>query len=148
MLVGPGTSGSITIINTGFSPSFSGGAGTFIQHATGGAANPAQWTAAGELIEVVSSKRFKTSIKRYTPDLTQFRHLRPYTFQRLTSSSISHHEVGLIAEDVDKTYPEFVNYESDEKTPKGLQYGSMVVLLTSKIQELKTRLAQIMHDKK
>jgi hypothetical protein len=107
--------------------------GVFIQHNTGAPSIAAHWSG-NQLIEVTSSLRFKENIEPYNPDLNRFRLLRPVTYHH--KNNHTRRGVGLIAEELHDLYPEYVNYEDDGITPRGISYDVIITLLISKIQQL------------
>ena len=60
-----GGSGTTTIFGDG-TVAVNAGTGTFIQHRQPATGNQAYWLSTGELVELTSSKRFKTDIQKYT----------------------------------------------------------------------------------
>lgn len=93
---------------------------------------------AGGTTCATSSKRFKDNIKTLSISaLDTIKKLRAVTYDRKVPqpSMPSGHEIGLIAEEVNEVIPEFVEYEADGVTPRGVNYQQMVALLIKGMQE-------------
>jgi hypothetical protein len=88
-------------------------------------------TAAGQLGVLASSERYKTEIKsiRSTAKLEQ---LRPVAFH-LQADPGGNVQYGLIAEEVDKVYPELVIHGADGKI-EGVRYDELAPMLLRKVQ--------------
>jgi len=79
----------------------------------------------GTLVET-STRDIKENIKSIPNQLSKIKKLNPVKYNKINSER---NEIGLIAEEVQKVYPEFV-YE------KGINYPKMVSVLISAVQEL------------
>lgn len=77
------------------------------------------------LIET-SSREYKTNIQTIPSQLSQVKKLNPVSYNRIETNR---KEIGLIAEEVNEIYPEFV-------ANKGINYPKMVSVLVSAIKEL------------
>lgn len=92
--------------------------------------------ASGIVRESSSSRRFKENIEVYTKGLTDVDKLNPVTFNYIGEEDVT--LGGLIAEEVhDAGLAEFVIYEEDKETPKAINYGHMMALMTNAVKELK-----------
>jgi len=80
-----------------------------------------------------SSIRFKENVRTLETD-DKFMELNPVRFNYKNEKE---EKIGFIAEQVEKIYPEFVKYEIDRKTPKGIDYEYMVAIAIGQIQALK-----------
>jgi hypothetical protein len=102
----------------------------------------------GQLGTVSSSVRYKDNIKdmNKSKDLNVLiSKLRPVTFnykdekssERTSDKQISDgrpKRVGLIAEEVEKVYPDLVAYESDGKTPHSVKYLDLIPIFVHELQ--------------
>lgn len=91
--------------------------------------------ASGQLGTVVSSQRYKEDIKDLTEE-ESIMNLRPVSFQYKFNGQ---HSVGLIAEEVDETYPALCIYNAEGK-PESVKYHEMPALLLKEIQRLNARI--------
>jgi trimeric autotransporter adhesin len=95
-------------------------------------------TSAGRLGVLASSERYKTSIKPIgsTAKLEQ---LHPVTF-RLKNDPRGAVQYGLIAEEVDKVYPELV-IRDEAGTIQGIRYEELTPMLLNEMQEQQQKIA-------
>lgn len=82
----------------------------------------------GTLVET-STREIKENIKTIPNQLNNLKKLNPVKYNKINSER---EEIGLIAEEVQEVYPEFVHN-------KGINYPKMVSVLISAIQELTTK---------
>ena len=82
----------------------------------------------GTLVET-STRDIKENIKTIPNQLRKVKKLNPVRYNRINSSR---EEIGLIAEEVEEVYPEFVH-------DKGINYPKMVSVLISAVQELTSK---------
>lgn len=95
-------------------------------------------TISGTLTEN-SSVRWKENIQDLSGSLDKVEKLRGVTYNKKGETST---EIGLIAEEVEEVYPEFVEY--DEKgQPVGLHYTRLTAVLIESIKELKSRITEL-----
>ena len=90
-------------------------------------------TVAGTLTET-SSRRYKKNIKPITDQLKKLIQLQGVEYDRKESQN---HEIGLIAEEVNKVYPDLVS-KNDEGQTEGIQYSKLTSVLVESIKELKS----------
>jgi len=90
-------------------------------------------TVAGTLTET-SSRRYKENIKPITDQLKKLIQLQGVEYDRKESQN---HEIGLIAEEVNKVYPDLVS-KNEEGQSEGIQYSKLTSVLVESIKELKT----------
>jgi len=88
-------------------------------------------TVTGTLVET-SSKRFKKNIKPITNQLKKLVKLQGVEYDRIATGK---HEIGLIAEEVEKVYPDLVSPNTE-----GIQYSKLTSILVESIKELKSLL--------
>ena len=92
--------------------------------------------ASGIVRESSSSRRFKENIEVYNKGLADVANLNPVTFNYIGEDDVT--LGGLIAEEVhDAGLTEFVIYEEDKETPKAINYGHMIALMTNAVKDLK-----------
>ena len=80
-----------------------------------------------------SAERFKTNIIPLTGSLEKVQQLQGVVFNRVDVNS--NREIGFIADQVEKIYPELVSYDDDGKV-HGLQYPRVTAVLVESIKEL------------
>jgi methyl-accepting chemotaxis protein len=80
-----------------------------------------------------SAERFKTNITPLTGSLEKVQQLQGVVFNRVDVNS--NREIGFIADQVEKIYPELVSYDDDGKV-HGLQYPRVTAVLVESIKEL------------
>ena len=49
-------------------------------------------------------------------------------------------KIGLIAEEINELFPELVNYDEDDITPRGVNYPQITALLIKELQFIRNRL--------
>jgi|TARA_B100000315_G_C14257840_1_gene442745 hypothetical protein len=96
-------------------------------------------TVEGTIYET-STERFKTNIKTVDGQLNNVLKLRGVSFNKYNSPR---KEIGLIAEDVNEIYPEFV---SNDKS--SVNYGKMIAVLVEAIRELNDKVDALTKQKK
>ena len=102
-------------------------------------ASTAAWVG-NELVDTVSSARFKQNIIDLEESSNKFDQLRPVRFNAKPEyGNPDENHIGLIAEELNVIYPEFVVYEDDKVTPKSIQYDKLVALLIKELQLEKSR---------
>ena len=84
-------------------------------------------------ITETSTLRFKKDIEEMDSQLNTVYNLRPVDF---TWKSNDEEDKGLIAEEVQLLYPEFITL-NDDGTAQGIKYSKLVSVLVKSIQELK-----------
>lgn len=90
-------------------------------------------TPSGQLGVLASSERYKTDIAALAADTDKLQQLRPVTFHLKTDRSGTL-QYGLIAEEVDKIYPELVLRDGQGKV-QGVRYEELTPILLSQVQE-------------
>lgn len=90
-----------------------------------------------ELVELTSSRRFKTNIRDLEQVSEKFDRLRPVRFTPLEGhGDINTEHIGLIAEEVEELWPEFVAHDLDGQTT-GMAYDRMISVLIKEMQSMK-----------
>jgi len=94
-----------------------------------------------------SSIKFKENVVNIESDTSKIYDLRPVTF---TWNDKSAHpgkkDIGLIAEETEKIYPEIVNYGKDGWA-ESISYQKLSVLLLSEMKKLKDEMKELKEDK-
>ena len=85
----------------------------------------------GYLSTCGSSLRYKTNVDDFAAGLTLIRKLHPITFDWKSDST---HDVGLIAEDVEKVTPLLVTHNKDGQV-EGVKYDKLTVVLINAVKE-------------
>jgi hypothetical protein len=86
------------------------------------------------LIET-STKILKENIQPYSTDINKFKKLKPVSFNWKDTKK---EDVGLIAEDLNKVFPEFVS--KDDGKPVGIHYGKLAAIFINVIKEQQERI--------
>jgi hypothetical protein len=94
---------------------------------------PVYVTAAGQLGVLASSERYKTDIESLVDVAGKLRELRPVSFH-LKSEPQGAVQYGLIAEEVNKVYPELVIRDEDG-TIQGVRYDELAPMLLQEMQQ-------------
>jgi hypothetical protein len=94
-----------------------------------------------------SSRLFKTNIQPLEGALRKIEQLQGVSYQRKTDGK---HEIGLVAEDVNRVVPEVVSRDPDTHEVQGVDYSRLAALLIeavksqqAEIQQLKGRIEQL-----
>ena len=95
-------------------------------------------TSAGKLGVLASSERYKTAIAPMGSNSEKLQQLRPVTFQ-LKNDPSGAVQYGLIAEEVNKVYPELV-IRDDSGTIQGLRYEELTPMLLNEVQKQQARI--------
>jgi hypothetical protein len=90
-------------------------------------------TASGQLGVLASSERYKTAIAPLGPNSAKLGQLRPVSFH-LKSDPTGAAQYGLIAEEVDKVYPELVIRDQAGEI-QGVRYEELAPMLLSEVQQ-------------
>jgi hypothetical protein len=98
-------------------------------------------TSSGQLGVLASSERYKTDIAPMGSKTGNLERLRPVTFH-LKSDPHGALQYGLIAEEVDKVYPELV-IRDDAGQIQGVRYDELAPMLLNEMQQQKTQLKAI-----
>lgn len=95
-------------------------------------------TASGQLGVLASSERYKTAVAPLGPNTEKLQQLRPVSFH-LKSEPNGAVQYGLIAEEVDKIYPELVIRDEAGKI-QGVRYDELTPMLLTQVQQQQRRL--------
>ena len=87
----------------------------------------------GQLGVLASSERYKTEITSIVPSTQKVHELRPVSFH-LKSDPKGAVQYGLIAEEVNKVFPELV-IRDDAGTIQGVRYDELALMLLSEVQQ-------------
>lgn len=96
-------------------------------------------TSSGQLGVLASSERYKTDIKTIADETTRLERLRPVSF-KLKTDSKGAVQYGLIAEEVDKVFPELVIHNGDGRI-EGVRYEELAPMLLSQVQQQQKQIA-------
>ena len=118
--------------------------GLFMQHyAASLIATTAGWytgDGGNQLVELTSSRKYKTNIRPLESLGDKFDNLVSVRYQGLNDPE-NREQIGLIAEDVEETFPEFVTYKEGEV--QGLVYDRIIALAIKEIQDLRKRVSEL-----
>jgi Chaperone of endosialidase len=98
-------------------------------------------TSSGQLGVLASSERFKTDVAPMGRATSHLQQLRPVTFELKTDASRTR-QYGLIAEEVDKIYPELVIRDSGGKI-QGVRYEELAPMLLNEVQQQRRDVDQL-----
>ena len=94
-----------------------------------------------------SSRRFKTNIQPLQDALGRIEALQGVSYERKSDGK---HEIGVVAEDVDRVVPEVVAHDPETQEVEGVDYSRLVALLIeavksqqAEIERLKSQMAQL-----
>jgi hypothetical protein len=96
-------------------------------------------TSSGQLGVLASSERYKTAIAPMGANSQKLQQLRPVTFHLKTDPEGAV-QYGLIAEEVDKIYPELV-IRDDQGKIQGVRYDELAPMLLNEMQKQQQKLA-------
>jgi len=113
-------------------------AGISTTHLTGSAVYV---TSSGQLGVLASSERYKTAITPMGTRTDRLRKLRPVTFH-LKNDPHGAVQFGLIAEEVDKVYPELVIRDEKGKV-QGVRYDELAPMLLNEMQQQDAQLSDL-----
>jgi len=99
----------------------------------------------GQLGVLASSERYKTAISAMGANTDKLSQLRPVTFH-LKSDPHGEVQYGLIAEEVDKVYPELV-IRNESGRIEGVRYDELAPMLLNEVQKQQAQLREAMQLK-
>jgi hypothetical protein len=97
-------------------------------------------TSSGQLGVLASSERYKTAIQPISVTSDKLQQLRPVSFH-LKSEPTGAVQYGLIAEEVDKVYPELVIRDETGKI-QGVRYDELAPMLLNEMQQQRAQMTQ------
>ncbi len=115
--------------------------GFFVKHRGPGAytINTAGFiSGTNELVEVTSSRRFKESIRDLEEVGDIFDKLRPVRYRAKPGHGDERDHIGLIAEEVEEIYPEFVTYNTEGEVT-GITFDRMIAVVIKELKSLRIR---------
>jgi Chaperone of endosialidase len=115
--------------------------GFFIKHRGPGAytVNPAGFLAGtNELVELTSSRRYKENIRDLEEVSVVFDTLRPVRYRAKPGHGDDREHIGLIAEEVEELFPEFVTYGKDGEIT-GVMFDRIVAVTIKEIKAIRKR---------
>jgi Chaperone of endosialidase len=130
-----GAAGENAVIRIGSSASAAYIAGVSNARVTGSAVYV---TSSGQLGVLASSERYKTAIAPIGRDAEKLQQLRPVSFH-LKANPKGAVQYGLIAEEVDKIYPELVIRDASG-TIQGVRYDELAPMLLNEAQQQKQKI--------
>lgn len=95
-----------------------------------------------ELVEVTSSRRFKTDIRDLETVSEKIDQLRPVRYRPKEGHGDDREHIGFIAEEVNEIFPEFVTYDSTG-TVTGMMFDRMTSVIFKELQSVRRRLAEL-----
>jgi hypothetical protein len=97
-------------------------------------------TSSGQLGVLASSERYKTDIRSMDVDVAKLEQVRPVTFH-LRSEPKGTLQYGLIAEEVDKVYPDLV-VRNEAGRIEGVRYDERASILLTEVQSQRAAIGQ------
>ncbi len=103
---------------------------------------PSSWMVTGPLAYGIglSSIRFKEKVKPITNALSNLQRLQGVTFVWKGSDK---RDLGLIAEEVGKVFPELLTYDSDGETIEGFNYSGLIAVLVEGVKEQQKEIEEL-----
>jgi hypothetical protein len=95
-------------------------------------------TASGKLGVLASAERYKTAIESMGSNTDKLQQLRPVTFH-LKNEPNGAVQYGLIAEEVNKIYPELVIHD-ETGAIQGVRYDELAPMLLNEVQKLQSQM--------
>src|SRR5262249_30768985 len=116
---------------------------TFIAGISGSAVTGADVVVngSGRLGVMVSSARYKKDIKDMGGTTDALMKLRPVTF-KYTNDDLGNIQYGLVAEEVEKLYPELVTYDANGKV-ETVRYSMLTSMLLNEVQKQNQQISQL-----
>jgi hypothetical protein len=87
-----------------------------------------------------SDIKIKNNLAKLENTLSKIQNLNGYTYNRNDLPNISTIHIGLIAQEVEKEYPQLISEENNVKT---INYTSMIAILVESIKELKKEINEL-----
>jgi hypothetical protein len=118
--------------------------GLYMQHFSGSVTGIAAVWAGNELVEASSSIRYKENIRALEGE-SKVDLLHPVRYNGIGDAS-HREQIGLLAEEVESIYPEFVVYKDfgdGVPKPNGLAYDRMVAILIYELQQQRLTIANM-----
>jgi hypothetical protein len=96
-----------------------------------------------ELVELTSSRRYKTNIRDLEQVSDKFNRLRPVRFNPIEGhGEVNSEHIGFIAEEVEELFPEFITHDLEGQTT-GMMYDRFVSILVREMQAMKLRIQEL-----
>jgi hypothetical protein len=92
----------------------------------------------------ISDKRLKTNIQPLPSVLSSIKELNPVTYNNINSSTIK--KIGLVAQELEKVFPEFVHTDSSPEKMKSVSYSELTAVLIKAIQEQQVMIESMKKD--
>ena len=86
-----------------------------------------------------STRTLKSNIESYSTDINKFKQLEPVSF---TWKDTNKQDVGLIAEDVEQIFPEFVS-KTDEGEVTGINYGKLSTIFINVLKQQQQKIEEL-----
>jgi len=95
----------------------------------------------GRFVAIIetSTERLKENIEPYTTEVVKFMELNPVKFTWKESGA---QDVGLIAEEVEKLFPEFVS-KDQEGSPTGINYSKLATIFINMLKEHQNKILEL-----
>jgi len=120
--------------------------GLYMTHRVAAAGVTASWNADSELVENTSSLRYKQNVLTFERDSEIFKQVRPVCYNPKEGyGNVDDVYIGMIAEELDPLYPEFVCYDEDLR-PKSIRYDMFTAVLVHEMQKMMQKI-QILSDR-
>ena len=121
--------------------------GLYVDSWGGGTATAVHVSPSDMLIKDTSSIRFKDNVVDIETDTSNIYDLRPVTFNwNDKSAHPGKKDIGLIAEETEKIYPEIVNYDKNGLA-ESISYQKLSVLLLSEMKKLRDEIKELKENK-
>ena len=90
-----------------------------------------------------SDERLKTNISPLSNSLENVNKLQGVSYNWIDPNKPQDKQIGLIAQEVEKVYPEFVHTGTDEDKTKSVKYSQMVSVLIESIKDLTNEVSSL-----
>ncbi len=94
-------------------------------------------TGTNELVEITSSRRYKQNIRPLESVSDRVKKMNPVRYEAKPGHGDERTHIGLIAEEIEELFPEFVIYDS-EGLVSGMMFDRLTAVLIKELQEMRT----------
>jgi hypothetical protein len=96
-------------------------------------------------VEITSSRRFKQNIRPLETVGDRVMKLNPVRYEAKPGHGDDRTHIGLIAEEVEELFPEFVTYDQEGQVT-GMMFDRLTAVLIKEMQEMKIQMNQMQNN--